>query len=1054
MKRLAKLTAALVLLIGALFALTACGAITRIDIENRNRPRTEYVLGQELDLSGGLLSVWRGDDKETIALDDPDITVSGYDKDTVGDQRLTVEYGGLSTTLTVTVVSPLQVSGIPTDYFIGEPLDMSRGTLNITEEDGSTFSVPLTDEGVTVSGFDSSVANEALSVDVVYERGDATYTGEFVVAIYDADADSSLLRSPAKTSYQSHDEGLSLSGGYLTLQNEDGSLVKYITLTESMISGFDLSAATEANRETPLVQTLTVSYAGITKTFDIQITYSSVSLIKSCAAALSSLDWTNGIPAIDEEQGARAIEAAGLYFSVSRDDRNLIDETERDTVFRAAVAYGRQHWNALLNACRNVFTIADGTILYAEGATLENAEAALARLQAFETEGMALENIIINYGDVIMSGTTTLEGYLGNIRAFESVTEQLDYLLQLYQALEAFPQDWTEETITAQESVVFAAVEMLLNGGFISEEYSELHALIVNWRADFYEIIYTYAWLEQDTTLLNRVATVYRIAPFDTLADLFAPAATAFYNNLYYYQNGAAYDNTAFMLAYRDVAALMADWDASGSERDVWIFENLTLSVAGYSYTSQRWYQMMTSSNAPVSYNGITYPFLGNEAVAAFWELYLDTMEPILANMPEDGLTASFLQGYADSIDAMFRAFLALSPAEQHLFLCSESGLYASGAPSYIMVPTSDGYYSYFGLVVTEYYVSLFSNDTAKNMVYYLMQAVENYARREYNSFLSYFFQGMEYIDSAYGELGISDAMAFSARMGFVYNEYTALYDRYDTSTGSMTQTTNLGEWADEFEAIRQQALYVDSAYAEINDRREAYLAFLAAYEKMQSLVADLLVRAPEEIIQAYYIEPFVVTIDGTSYRMSLDFVLNYFRGYYGDLLGFNSIGGMQILSLYSGALQQTVLGVSDFIWATLEGESYGGTEEEALALINSLRALGAEQLYAFYALDGDYNSYRNAVSAFVEEHYSESVAALADILLELEYSYAHYLHDPTDVFPNGELYREAIVRLRTALQTAYAALSAADKDVFDAAFGAMYEYYMDVCSDITSLDI
>lgn len=64
--------------------------------------KTEYETGDELDLTGIVLTVhYNKGEPKTIEL--KDVTVSGYDKETVGSQTLTLSYEGLTAQITVTV---------------------------------------------------------------------------------------------------------------------------------------------------------------------------------------------------------------------------------------------------------------------------------------------------------------------------------------------------------------------------------------------------------------------------------------------------------------------------------------------------------------------------------------------------------------------------------------------------------------------------------------------------------------------------------------------------------------------------------------------------------------------------------------------------------------------------------------------------------------------------------------------------------------------------------------------------------------------------------------
>ena len=75
-----------------------------VELKTSGTYKTEYIEGEELDLTGIELTVIYNDDStETVELED--VTVSGYDKTKVGEQTVTLSYNGLTAELKVTVVN-------------------------------------------------------------------------------------------------------------------------------------------------------------------------------------------------------------------------------------------------------------------------------------------------------------------------------------------------------------------------------------------------------------------------------------------------------------------------------------------------------------------------------------------------------------------------------------------------------------------------------------------------------------------------------------------------------------------------------------------------------------------------------------------------------------------------------------------------------------------------------------------------------------------------------------------------------------------------------------
>ena len=65
--------------------------------------KTEYTVGEELDLTGIVLTAYWSLDKKPTTVDLKDVTITGYDKDKEGQQTISLTYGDATLNLTVTV---------------------------------------------------------------------------------------------------------------------------------------------------------------------------------------------------------------------------------------------------------------------------------------------------------------------------------------------------------------------------------------------------------------------------------------------------------------------------------------------------------------------------------------------------------------------------------------------------------------------------------------------------------------------------------------------------------------------------------------------------------------------------------------------------------------------------------------------------------------------------------------------------------------------------------------------------------------------------------------
>lgn len=134
--------------------------VASIDVQN-SPTKTEYITGQAFDVTGGKIEVIYDDGtKETIDLTEG--MCAGFDTSKAGNQTITVTYDGRTTSFNITVVArvvtALKVITLPikTSYTIGDTLELIGGTLEVTWNDGGTETKNITDEGVAVTGYNSS----------------------------------------------------------------------------------------------------------------------------------------------------------------------------------------------------------------------------------------------------------------------------------------------------------------------------------------------------------------------------------------------------------------------------------------------------------------------------------------------------------------------------------------------------------------------------------------------------------------------------------------------------------------------------------------------------------------------------------------------------------------------------------------------------------------------------------------------------------------------------------------------------------------------------------
>ena len=335
-----------VLLVCAAFVITSCKdnkqQTGEIYITKADLPRTDYVEGQDLDLSKGKLTVVIDGEETKLPLTAAEISVTGYDKDVVGEQVLTVTYKEYTTTITVKVAERAVAENYETKYFVGSEFNPLKGKIRITTDDAKSFLVNMSDSTVSLVSFDSSVAGTS-TVTLLYNNGVNAYYCQFDVTVYEQS--SIEFTPPTQTKYPSHyADGVNVSGGYFKVTSADGTLTANIPLSESMIEGFDLSAATLEHKETPLEQAVTVNYLGQTFTYNVYITFSPISEVNYYAGSvLANIDWATAVKeGLSDEQNEAAIAAITAYYGLSDAEKARISNEAVATIGRAsAIALSR-----------------------------------------------------------------------------------------------------------------------------------------------------------------------------------------------------------------------------------------------------------------------------------------------------------------------------------------------------------------------------------------------------------------------------------------------------------------------------------------------------------------------------------------------------------------------------------------------------------------------------------------------------------------------------------------------------------------------------------------
>ena len=194
-----------------------------------------------------------------------------------------------------------------TTYDVGDYLDVSDLTIEVTKEDGTTKTVYVTES--MVDGFYSYIAGTR-TLTITY--GGCTTTFDVTVVANVSLTGIEIVSEPDKTSYYVG-EDLDLEGLEIEATYSDGS-TSYVDVSLDMVSGFDSSVVG--------TQTLTVTYRSYTDTFTVevekQIVYHTITFNANGGSGTMT---------------PRTVgETSSYYFNIASD-------------FTAPTGYGFSHWN-------------------------------------------------------------------------------------------------------------------------------------------------------------------------------------------------------------------------------------------------------------------------------------------------------------------------------------------------------------------------------------------------------------------------------------------------------------------------------------------------------------------------------------------------------------------------------------------------------------------------------------------------------------------------------------------------------------------------------------
>lgn len=229
----------------------------------------QYLEGQELDLTGGKITVFYSDgSSEIIDLTNEGIEITGYDKNKIGSQQVTVIYKNASATFTVNVkakeITDISMSSLPdkVQYVKGQDLELAGGKILVRYNNGTSEEIDLLDSRITVTGYQKNkIGNQNLIVRYGGKRTSMT------IEVVEKVVTSIFVTAPTKVQYIEGQE-IDLTGAMITATYNDGSIQEGIAVTADMISGYDSTVFGN--------QTITVTYQNQISVFNVNVKAKSV----------------------------------------------------------------------------------------------------------------------------------------------------------------------------------------------------------------------------------------------------------------------------------------------------------------------------------------------------------------------------------------------------------------------------------------------------------------------------------------------------------------------------------------------------------------------------------------------------------------------------------------------------------------------------------------------------------------------------------------------------------------------------------------------------------
>ena len=1010
------------------FCFASCGGNaggkTELSIKESAMPNTVFVLGQDVNLDGGVLLVKEGDKVSEVSMTDAGVSLSGYDKNTLGAQTVTITYHNKSVTLDITYVERMVATDYTTDYLQGEELDVKKGKLKVTRDNGTTYTVALSSSKVVIEGYNPNTVGEQ-TLTVKYDQNSTTYSTSLKVTVYEIE--SIKLISPTKVTYKSHDTAVSVTGGQLVLSGKGGELESTVKVTEDMIRGFDLSVANREN--SPCTHTVNVHYNGVDYPYDIKITYSNISDFRDVAKGLSVIDFnewdnwssTTDLPVVDDTLGKELVHAMRLYLDMSTADRILLDNDDVMKAARAAIVWAYSKWYDDALIFSDAFSVVNGSIQIV-AANEEALKAAITGLSDTDRD-------LFIYTDVIADLITKFESekVCGNItfdlfptipnEDYLDLIELFEYMVDLDELFDAIPTTWREDGVENFGTEIEAVFNKIVNGGYYSYAYAELYDIVSSWRtdADAFDILFNYYYEQNQLESLIKLSNVSLPGDLEEIFNYLYMAIECT-NNIQYYNGDTTRVFYGYYMAEQLSLLLLLGGNSMQKELFYVIPLNGMLGIGNSDELTEYTFYNIVEYLRTMSggYYYYSAGLLGVERFDDFMNEYLH----ILRRYNTDSTYATSTE-FGEDVEELLRLYMEFTSSEQASLAVTLNIFYGTEYSAPYMFGAVGEYAKFetqFAQLLRVYYQGLFDSEAGKNAYVALMVATEAYTQRYSNpGWKTVYDEKMALVRSLLSSMSLDEQKLFEKKLGYVMTKYENLTSSNSKYQGvTSIEGLDLKGWEDEFKALHEAMVFTELGMLYTQSNIRYFNLFLAAYERAEKIANNILENAPAEVVEIFrfaglysnksYDEFFTknwidTTPESTEY-MSYEFVMSVFRSHYMNAINVYIIGSSMYDDYFgSGNLREFIeksydLLIPFFLQSLTDPNTeaeYDAEKMVDLFYLFSKLSTYEKLVYLQYMDDTESRVFSTAVIKFTDGAYTTNTATLIQEIINLELAYMFY---------------------------------------------------------------